>query len=119
VSSSRFDRWVRAVGTDPDPRFTLANERTFLAWMRTTLGLVGIGLGVGALLPGPSTPLRLLGAAWVVLGVALAGRSLVRWYVVERAMRQGQAFPLSRSIPVAAVGLGVLAVATVVVMAQL
>jgi putative membrane protein len=118
VSSSRFDRWVRTVGTDPDPRFTLANERTFLAWMRTTLGLVGIGLAVGALLPGPSTPLRLVGAAWVVLGVALTARAVVRWFVVERAMRQGQAFPLSRSIPVAAVGLGLLAVATLVVVAQ-
>jgi hypothetical protein len=27
-------------GTDPDPRFTLANERTFLAWVRTALAVV-------------------------------------------------------------------------------
>ncbi|MBM4509720.1 DUF202 domain-containing protein, partial [Rhodococcus hoagii] len=27
-------------GEDPDPRFTLANERTYLAWVRTGLGLI-------------------------------------------------------------------------------
>lgn len=28
------------VGEEPDPRFTLANERTFLAWTRTALALL-------------------------------------------------------------------------------
>jgi putative membrane protein len=113
--SSRFDRWVRRVGDDPDPRFTLANERTFLAWMRTALGMVGVGLAVGALLPGPEGPLRVVGALWIVLAVALTARSLARWFVVEQAMRRGEAFPLSRSVPVLAVGLVVLALATGVV----
>ena len=30
----------------PDPRFSLANERTYLAWIRTSLALVAVGLGV-------------------------------------------------------------------------
>ena len=39
-------------GTEPDPRFTFANERTFLAWSRTALALVVVaGLGVVQLLP--------------------------------------------------------------------
>ena len=38
-------------GTEPDPRFTFANERTFLAWSRTALALVVAGLGVVQLLP--------------------------------------------------------------------
>ena len=40
----------RAVGRDPDPRFTLANERTYLAWNRTALALIGGGLAAGQLL---------------------------------------------------------------------
>ena len=37
----RFPRGVFARGTDPDPRFTLANECTFLAWVRTSLACFG------------------------------------------------------------------------------
>ena len=37
--------------TEPDVRFTLANERTFLAWNRTALALVVAGLGIVQLLP--------------------------------------------------------------------
>ncbi|WP_411194591.1 YidH family protein [Rhodococcus jostii] len=36
------------MGTDPDPRFTLANERTFLAWIRTSLGLLAAAVGFQA-----------------------------------------------------------------------
>ena len=112
MASSRFDQWVRSVGDEPDPRFTLANERTFLAWMTTSLGLLGVGLAVGTLIPGNVVTLQVLGALWVLLSVLVALRALVRWFVVERAMRQSQPLPLSRSIPVVALGLGVLAVAT-------
>src|SRR3954462_10286719 len=35
-------------GAAPDPRFTFANERTFLAWIRTSLALIAGGLGVDA-----------------------------------------------------------------------
>ncbi|WP_009473397.1 MULTISPECIES: YidH family protein [unclassified Rhodococcus (in: high G+C Gram-positive bacteria)] len=45
------------MGTDPDPRFTLANERTFLAWIRTSLGLLAAAVGFqafGAELVGPT-----------------------------------------------------------------
>src|SRR5215216_5514088 len=42
---------VRSVGTTPDYRFSLANERTFLAWLRTALALVGGGLAVAQFLP--------------------------------------------------------------------
>ena len=45
---------LRDVGEDPDPRFTFANERTFLAWNRTALALIGGGLAAGQLLS--STP---------------------------------------------------------------
>jgi putative membrane protein len=44
-------------GTEPDPRFSFANERTFLAWSRTALALVVAGLAVTQLLlPFPGIP---------------------------------------------------------------
>ena len=39
----------RRHGHEPDYRFTLANERTFLAWIRTSLGLMAVGLAVAQL----------------------------------------------------------------------
>jgi inner membrane protein YidH len=38
-------------GEESDPRFTFANERTFLAWNRTSLALVVTGLAISQLLP--------------------------------------------------------------------
>ena len=35
-------------GTEPDPRFTLANERTFLAWIRTSLAFLAGGIAIEA-----------------------------------------------------------------------
>lgn len=39
------------VGHDPDYRFSLANERTFLAWLRTALALLGGGVALASLVP--------------------------------------------------------------------
>ena len=36
-----WSRRLLGQGEAPDPRFTLANERTFLAWIRTALALLG------------------------------------------------------------------------------
>jgi putative membrane protein len=108
----RFDAWVRAVGDDPDPRFTLANERTFLAWVTTSLGLLGIGLAVGTIIPGDHVTIDLLAIVWILMGAVMSVRALVRWFRMERAMRLGQGLPLSTSIPVVAISLAVLSVAT-------
>lgn len=105
----RFDAWVRSVGTDPDPRFTLANERTFLSWMTTCLGLLGIGLAVGSLAPQGVAWIRVVAALWIVLSAVLAVRAVVRWFRLEQAMRVGQGLPLSASIPVVALTIGLLA----------
>ena len=58
-------------GTEPDPRFTMANERTFLAWNRTALALVAAGLGIVQLLPPfPGVPFgrHMVGVPLIVLG---------------------------------------------------
>ena len=65
----------------PDPRFTLANERTFLAWSRTALALVAAGLGIVQLLPpfqGVPLGRHLLGVPLIVLGAVAGHRRLPR-----------------------------------------
>jgi len=82
---------LRDVGTEPDPRFTFANERTFLAWNRTALALIGAGLAAARLLEFDSRFVRLLVALPpIVLGGVLAATSYGRWHRNERAMRLGE-----------------------------
>ncbi len=57
----RWPRRVYGVGVEPDPRFTFTNERTLLAWIRTSLALLATAvpprLPAGqrrASLPGPN-----------------------------------------------------------------
>jgi putative membrane protein len=86
-------------GTEPDPRFTFANERTFLAWSRTALALVVAGLGVVQLLPPfPGVPAgrHLLGVPLIVFGAVVAVTAYVEWTRSQRALRHG--LPLPRSI---------------------
>jgi putative membrane protein len=86
-------------GTEPDPRFTFANERTFLAWSRTALALVVAGLGIVQLLPPfPGVPAgrHLLGLPLIALGAVLAVAAYAEWMRSQRAMRRGE--PLPRSV---------------------
>ena len=98
-------------GQDIDPRFTLANERTYLAWNRTALALVGGGLAASELLHFDSEAIRLLVALPpILMGGVLAGVSYRRWEANERAMRLGR--PLPAGPPrLLAYGLAALAVA--------
>jgi putative membrane protein len=80
----------------PDPRFTMANERTFLAWNRTALALIGGGLAIEQFLEtGRGTRLA-LAIPLIVLGAVLAGSSYSRWRSNEAALRRGEALPESR-----------------------
>ncbi len=86
-------------GTEPDPRFTFANERTFLAWSRTALALVVAGLGVVQLLPPfPGVPWgrHVLGVPLIVFGAGVAVVAYGEWVRSQRALRLGQ--PLPRSV---------------------
>jgi putative membrane protein len=86
------------VGDDIDPRFSLANERTFLAWIRTALALISIGLAVTQLLPPFDLPggRRIIGVPLMVLGIVVAVQALREWLGNERAMRQGGRLPRPR-----------------------
>ena len=104
----------RRSGRDPDYRFSLANERTFLAWIRTALALVGGGLAIHTLLPDVgTTTLRDVAALVLVgFGTVLGGASFVRWARNETAMRHDQ--PIPASVLPALLSVGVLVVAVLV-----
>ncbi|MFE9691395.1 DUF202 domain-containing protein [Micromonospora sp. NPDC005806] len=94
-----FDpRELRSVGTTPDYRFSLANERTFLAWLRTGLALIAGGLAAAQFLPRlPLAHLReVIAVALLLLGAAVAVRAVDHWARTERAIRLGEELPASR-----------------------
>ena len=87
-----------AGGTEPDARFTFANERTFLAWSRTALALVVAGLAIVQLLPPfPGVPWgrHIIGTPLILLGSVVAVISYLEWQSNQRALRRGE--PLTRS----------------------
>lgn len=80
---------------EPDYRFTLANERTFLAWQRTALGLLAAAVGVVQFMPELAIPgLRhVLGGAIGVLAMLTSGAGLHRWAQVDYAIRRDKPLP--------------------------
>ncbi len=82
------------MGVAPDQRFSLANERTFLAWVRTSMALLAGGVALDAVeLDGPRGLQTGLAVALLVLGLLGAGVAWVRWAATERAMRMGRPLP--------------------------
>lgn len=105
-------------GGEPDYRFTLANERTFLAWIRTALALLAGSVAIVQLVPqfGFSGAKHALGALLAVMGVAVAVAATLRWRAVQRAMRRGRDLPRSRMPMLLAGGLTLLSVLVVVLL---
>lgn len=108
-------RRLLADGEEPDPRFSLANERTFLAWIRTALGLVAAGIVLHAVdahrsesaLGGWTAVVAVLG------GSAVATAAWVRWLAVENSLRRRAPLPLP------ALGLGVVGLTLIVAVCAL
>ena len=83
---------------EPDVRFTLANERTFLAWNRTALALVVAGLGIVQLLPPfPGVPWgrHALGVPLIVLGAIVSVTAYLEWRRTQTALRRSEPMPQS------------------------
>lgn len=117
--SARWPRRLYEEGDEPDPRFTLANERTFLAWIRTALALMAGGVGVEALnavADEPSDIRTVLAVALLLAGVLCSGTAFTRWVATERALRRGKPLPAPRLAPVLGYGLGVIGVAACVLL---
>jgi putative membrane protein len=101
---------LRGPGTGPDPqepggeeqepdyRFTLANERTFLAWIRTALALIAGGVAVVQLVPEFGIPggRHALGVLLTAGGGLLAALAVRRWQRVQAAMRRDAELPSTR-----------------------
>ena len=106
----RFPRWVFGVGEEPDVRFTLANERTFLAWCRTALAVTAAGIALEVLSPDVQPQLRAAAAILLVAGgTVIPPLSWFGWMRTERALRQARPLPPSilgvfLAILIAAVG---------------
>lgn len=109
----RWPRWVYGVGSEPDARFTFANERTFLAWIRTGLGFVAAGMAVAALAAYAgfdSLRITLISLLLVGAGVLTGVIAFVRWMFQERAMRLNRPLTSSATLPLFTVLLTVVAV---------
>jgi putative membrane protein len=84
----RRPRW-QDEGEDPDYQLSMANERTFLAWLRTSLALLAASVAVAQLIPAFRLPgsRTLLGILLAVLGTVVACFAYLRWAATERSMR--------------------------------
>jgi putative membrane protein len=93
-------------GDEPDPRFTFANERTFLAWIRTSLALIAGALAIDQLAPeiAPAPVRIVLCVILAFLGAGLAALSYRRWGLMEAAMRNNQELPFSGVMLVMTIG---------------
>lgn len=90
----RFPKSVYKLGTEPDPRFSLANERTFLAWLRTSLAFIAAGVALEAVGFPESDGFRSAGAlVFIAIGITAAIRAWTGWVKTERALRRNEMLP--------------------------
>src|SRR4051794_3777585 len=116
----RWPKWVYGEGRDPDPRFTMANERTFLAWIRTALALLASGVALEALRLSWSEPVRrALAVFLVVLGILVAGAAWWRWGAGERALRDEESSSRTMALLGLLLSVGIAATGVVVLIAAL
>ena len=104
---------VYSVGEEPDPRFTFANERTFLAWIRTSLALIAAGVALDMFGGSTNETAReVLAGITIAVGVMCSVGAYLKWMAAERAMRLNHplpAMPLGRVLVavIALIGVGV------------
>jgi putative membrane protein len=103
--------------TDALRRTRLANERTYLAWLRSALTALAVAIGAGKIVPGvtdvASWPFELLGAGFAILAIVFVIGGVRRFLQVESALETHGYAPLTGrdALLVAAIA-SVLAIAT-------
>lgn len=94
----RRPRRVYSVGGEPDARFSLANERTYLAWIRTSLALMAAGVALGLLQVGGNTvPARIASVLLIGCSIVLPLHAWWGWARVESSLRQDRPLPPPRA----------------------
>ena len=117
AKQDRWPGWIYGSGEEPDYRFSFANERTFLAWIRTALALLAAGVALDAIsLDLPPEAQLALAATFVGLGLLCALAAWFRWARAEQSMRRGEPLPAPTFI---APLTGVLVLASVLVLVLL
>lgn len=90
----RFPNSLFSDGEEPDPRFSLANERTFLAWIRTSLALMLGGVAIEVFeFPANATMRTIVATLLISLGILAAMRAWFGWLATERALRNKKPLP--------------------------
>jgi putative membrane protein len=113
----RARRRLDDVGDEPDPRFTLANERTFLAWARTALGLLVTGIAVAELLDSEPRAARLgISVPLILMAGVIGVMSYARWLALERALRLSRRLPYAPAAAPLGVAIALVAAAAVIVL---
>lgn len=116
---TRRPRSVYGIGGEPDPRFSMANERTALAWVRTALAVVAAGIGLTTVIRLAALPrvLDTLAALMCALGAVLSAAAVLGWRRRERALRLHHPLPAPVALPWLAAGLVLVCVVLAVVVA--
>ena len=99
MTKARFPGSVYGTGEEPDPRFSMANERTFLAWIRTSLAFIAGGVALETFeLPLNSTLTRVVSVIMLIVAIVLPAVAWFHWGASERAMRHARPLPASPAL---------------------
>ncbi|WP_445161679.1 YidH family protein [Mycobacterium sp. Dal123C01] len=104
---------LRSIGTDPDYRFTFANERTFLAWVRTGLALLAGAVALASLVHdfGPRSFRIAITVLLLILALIVTVGAYGRWDRAERALRENRSLPTDPLPRLVVVGVTIIAAA--------
>jgi len=88
-----------------DYRFSFANERTFLSWIRTALALLAGAVAIDQFVTTVEYPFIRIGLAIILAIIAgvLAISAFLRWRANEKAMLEGRALPYNHLLSIIAI----------------